>query len=83
MNTVCGDFLDTYNKQGVNIMKTLCYYIERTEDYTKFLIALEGAMTLVPCFVSMGDVEMNFVELTVLCREEDALFIQTVLAPYL
>lgn len=64
-------------------MKTLCYYIERTEDYTKFLTSLDFAITSVPCFVSMEDVEMNFVELTVLCREEDTLFIQTVLAPYL
>ena len=63
-------------------MKTLCYYIERNSEYNKFLATLDFVATSIPCFVSLTDVEMGYVELTVLCREADALFFQTSLSPF-
>lgn len=64
-------------------MKTLCYYIANDIDFKEFMGALIFAMRLTECTVSMKDVEMDCVELTITCKESDALGIQTVLAPYL
>lgn len=65
-------------------MKTLCYYIEyKKEEYNNFLKSLDFMLRLVPCFISLKDAEMNFVELTVICEEEDVCAIQTIIAPYL
>lgn len=64
-------------------MKTLCYYIEINENYENFEKALNLVIMLVPCFVSTEIVEMNYMEVTIVCRQEDVIAIQTALAEYL
>lgn len=64
-------------------MKKVCYYVERNDLYNTFLVAFNEMIFTIPCFVSFKDVEMNFVEITVLCREEDILTVQNTFAPFL
>ena len=64
-------------------MKKVCYYVERNDLYNSFLMAFNEMIFAIPCFVAFKDVEMNFVEITVLCREEDILTVQNTFAPFL
>lgn len=68
-------------------MKTLCYYIEFNDEinYRAFTSALFTMMTLTECTVQVTDVEKEFVELTITCKDdvENIAVIQTMLSPYL
>ena len=67
---------------GGVIMKTLCYYISRDDKFEEFEEVLEIVENAIPCFIEMVDVEMNFVEVTIKCREEDVTFVETSFAPF-
>lgn len=78
--------LRLYYKQGVEKMKTVCYYVNvYNENYKTFTSLLFEMMTLVGCAISAKDVEMGWVELTITCEDnpENFVIIQTMLAPYL
>lgn len=63
-------------------MKTLWYYIARDDKFEEFKKVLDKVENSIPCFTEVKDVEMNFVELIVKCREDDAAFVEKSFAPF-
>lgn len=71
----------TLDKQkGGIIMKTLCYYLDRTPEVDKIITYIAEC---IPCWISIESVEMDMREVTFRVRQEDASAVQTALAPYL
>lgn len=59
-------------------MVKLCYYIENS---WKLEITLEIIQAAIPSFVSREYVEMNYSQVTITARQEDAWFVEAELAP--
>jgi hypothetical protein len=54
------------------------YYIEATVSLVSAIEYLEDA---IPCFIECEPVEMNYMEVSIICRDEDIAFVEKVVAP--
>lgn len=54
------------------------YYIENT---AKLDIALVVIADLIPCFIDREYIEMNYSAVSIICRAEDLVTVETFLAP--
>ena len=63
-------------------MITKAYYLA-PEVQDDFYAAAEGIMTAFPCFMSSQPVELDWLEVTIQMREEDAAAIERRIAPYI
>ena len=60
-------------------MRTIDIFAENTNElYT----ALETIANRFPCFVETTPIEMNWMEIKIECREEDAASIENILADF-
>lgn len=62
-------------------MITKVVYIE-PEHKDEFYHVADQIMMLFPCFISAQPVEMDWDEVTIQCREEDAAAIEKQIAPF-
>lgn len=58
-------------------MKRICHYIKNGIELE---IALEVLADKIPCFIYREYIEMNYSEVIVICREEDAKVVENYLA---
>lgn len=54
------------------------YYIENTAELDLALVCLAD---LVPCFIDREYIEMDYSAVTIICRTEDLIAVERVLAP--
>ena len=59
-------------------MRTICEWIDCTIDNAKVLREIEETF---PCFVRINDInDLDYLEVEICCREEDAVSIERLLA---
>lgn len=54
------------------------YYIEAT---VSLISAIEYLENTIPCFIECEPVEMNYMEVSIICRNEDVAFVEKAVAP--
>ena len=72
-----GASLNVKKKEGSN-MRTLSYFLESVAELD---LALNIIMERIPCFADWY-VEEPYIVATITCREEDAAFVEYMLAPF-
>lgn len=54
------------------------YYIEASVSLVSAVEYIENA---IPCFIELEPVEMDYMEVTIICRDADAAFVEKAVAP--
>jgi len=54
------------------------YYIE---NGCSLASAIEYLENIIPCFIELEPVEMDYMEVSIICRNEDVAFVEKAVAP--
>lgn len=54
------------------------YYIEAS---VSLVSAVEYIENTIPCFIELKPVEMDYMEVTIICRDADVAFVEKAVAP--
>lgn len=61
-------------------MITKCYLLNSNDE--KVVKAITKICDNIPCFIDANAVSINRFELTIRCRQEDIVYVEKVLAPF-